>query len=339
MPRKARIDAPGALQHIIIRGIERKPIFKDSIDYQNFIERLNSILTDTSTPCYAWAQMTNHVHLLLRTGHAPLSTVMRRLLTGYAQQFNRRHKRHGHLFQNRYKSILCEEDQYLLELVRYIHLNPIRAGIVKDIKKLKSYSRCGHSVLMGKIKHLWQDSDYVLRLFGKTVGSARKAYSGFVFKGIALGKRPELVGGGLVRSSGGWSAFKAMRTTGLRAVSDERILGRSDFVESVLKQANEEYEKKTYAIAKGLDLDKLIAMVADYFKVDASLLLTSSRQRIVARARSIICALAVDKLAVSGTHVASMLNLSPSAVSKLVSRGRKDSRRDKIENIIFNLNH
>jgi len=188
---------------------------------------------------------------------------------------------------------------------------------------------------MGKIKHLWQDSDYVLRLFGNTVGSARKAFSGFVFKGIALDKRPELVDGGLVRSSGGWSALKAMRSTGLRAASDERILGSSDFVESVLKQANEEYEKKTYAIAKGLDLDKLIAMVADYFEINASLLSTSSRQRIVARARSIICALAVDRLAVSGAHVASMINLSPSAISKLVSRGRKDSSRNKIENIIF----
>jgi len=85
MPRKARIDAPGALQHIIIRGIEQQSIFNDTQDYQNFIERLGSILTDTSTPCYAWTQMTNHVHLLLRTGHAPLSTVMQRLLTGYAQ--------------------------------------------------------------------------------------------------------------------------------------------------------------------------------------------------------------------------------------------------------------
>lgn len=180
MPRKARIDAPGALQHIIIRGIERKPIFKDSKDYKNFIERLGTILTETLTPCYAWAQMTNHVHLLLRTGQTPLSTVMRRLLTGYAQQFNRRHKRHGHLFQNRYKSILCEEDLYLLELVRYIHLNPLRAKIVKDLEKLKSYPRCGHSVLMGKIDHPWQHTEYVLRLFGKTVRTARKAYSIFV---------------------------------------------------------------------------------------------------------------------------------------------------------------
>ena len=95
MPRKARIDAPGALHHIIIRGIERKPIFKDNRDYQNFIERLGNILTDTDTRCYAWALMQNHVHLLLRTGLVSISTVMRRLLTGYAQQFNLRYRFHS----------------------------------------------------------------------------------------------------------------------------------------------------------------------------------------------------------------------------------------------------
>ncbi|MGD8770078.1 MAG: hypothetical protein PVJ06_08540 [Desulfobacterales bacterium] len=169
---------------------------------------------------------------------------------------------------------------------------------------------------MGKIKHPWQHTDYVLRLFGKTVRTARRAYSDSVSKGISLGQRPDLVGGGLVRSSGGWSALKAIRSTGLRAVSDERILGSSDFVDSILKQANEEYEKKTFAIAKGLNLDKLIAAVADHFEIEPSLLASSSRQRTVARARSIICAIAVDKLIISGANVASMLSLSPSAVSK-----------------------
>lgn len=124
---------------------------------------------------------------------------MRRLLTGYAQHFNRRHKRHGQLFQNRYKSILCQEDPYLLELVRYIHLNPLRAKVVKDLKELKSYRYGGHSVLMGQVKHDWQDGDYVLGLFGKTVVAARKAYAVFIAKGVVLGRQPELVGGGLVR--------------------------------------------------------------------------------------------------------------------------------------------
>jgi len=118
MPRKARIDAPGALHHIVMRGIERKAIFKDGYDYRSFLDRMGALLTESSTACFAWALMPNHVHLLLRTGLTSISTVMRRLLTGHAVAFNKRHKRYGHLFQNRYKSFLCEEDAYLLELVR-----------------------------------------------------------------------------------------------------------------------------------------------------------------------------------------------------------------------------
>ncbi len=126
MPRKARVDAAGALRHIIIRGIERKKIYRDDGDRNNFLDRLDSILLDTRTQCYAWALIPNHAHLLLRTGLVPIATVMRRLLTGYAVSFNRKYRRHGQLFQNRYKSILCQEDPYLRELVRYIHLNPLR---------------------------------------------------------------------------------------------------------------------------------------------------------------------------------------------------------------------
>ena len=136
MPRKARIDAPGALQHVIARGIERRKIFRDEIDRDNFLDRLGTILSDTNTVCYAWALLPNHFHLLLRTGTVPLSNVMRRLLTGYAVSFNLRHQRHGHLFQNRFKSILCQEDAYLMELVRYIHLNPLRAKSVNGLTDL-----------------------------------------------------------------------------------------------------------------------------------------------------------------------------------------------------------
>ena len=102
MPRKARIDAPGALNHIIVRGIERRRIFLDDHDRDNFIDRLGDIITDTETFCFGWALIPNHLHLLLRTGKTSLSTVMRRLLTGYAVFYNRRHRRHGQLFQNRF---------------------------------------------------------------------------------------------------------------------------------------------------------------------------------------------------------------------------------------------
>jgi len=337
MPRKARIDAPGALHHIVIRGIERKPIFKDEQDYNNFLNRMGRILKESSTACFAWALMTNHVHLLLRTGLSPLSTVMRRLLTGHAVSFNRRHRRYGYLFQNRYKSFLCEEDPYLLELVRYIHLNPVRVGIVPDLTALNKYPKSGHAVIMGSIKQDWQDTNYVLAYFGKKANTARKAYETYVSKGISTGRRPDLVGGGLIRSIGGWSALKDLRETNTRVISDERILGSSEFAEAVLSNANEVYERKTEILAKGFKIDQLIMTVAEYLGLDVDLIVRKGSKRSIALARSIICALAVDRLIFSGADVARKLNITPSAVSKLVVRGRGESILHEVEAKIFEI--
>ena len=330
MPRKARIDAPGALHHIIIRGIERRCIFKDSLDYQNFLKRLGSILSETETPCFAWALMPNHIHLLLRTGYVPVSLIMRRLLTGYAQQFNRRHRRHGQLFQNRFKSILCEEDIYFLELVRYIHLNPLRGRIVENLKQLKRHPYTGHGVIMNAFKNKWQDKDYVLRMFATKDGAARKYYEEFVAKGVGLGRRPELVGGGLIRSAGGWLALKALRFSATRIMGDERILGSSSFVEEVLKRANEEYEQRTLAERRGLDFDIIIQAVANNFEIDQHLLKSASKQRKASQTRSIICFLAVEKLRMTGREVAHRLHVTPSAVSKMLIRGRSDGSSELI---------
>jgi putative transposase len=118
MPRRSRIDTPGALYHVMVRGIERGVVFRSDGDRDHFLERLRGILQETEIRCYAWALNPNHFHLVLGTGSVPISTVMRRLPTGYALWYNRIHHRHGHLFQNRFKSILCQEDVYLLELQR-----------------------------------------------------------------------------------------------------------------------------------------------------------------------------------------------------------------------------
>jgi len=245
MPRQARLDAPGLLQHIMARGIERKEIFKDDQDRQSFLERLSVILEGTQTQCYAWALIPNHFHLLLRTGLTPLSKVMRRLMTGYAVTFNKRHKRSGHLFQNRYKSVVCEEDPYLLELIRYIHLNPLRAGMVKDLKELDKYPWTGHSAILSRRKNSLipvlekevtsadkriafsqfcpetekatinpenpvdpvknkplakKTIEDVLLQFGDKLREARRRYRQFVKEGVDQGSRPELQGGGLVRT-------------------------------------------------------------------------------------------------------------------------------------------
>ena len=115
MPRSARLDAPGVLHHVIIRGIERKSIFRDGTDRDDFLARFEDLIPTTTIACYAWALLSNHAHILLRTGDMPLATFMRRLLTGYAGGVNRRHKRVGPLFQNRFRSIVCQEDAYLKE--------------------------------------------------------------------------------------------------------------------------------------------------------------------------------------------------------------------------------
>jgi len=159
---------------------------------------------------------------------------MRRLLTGYTVSDNRRHKRHEQLFQNRYQSIICQEDVYFLELVRYIDLNPVRSGVLANLEEVERYPYCGHSALIGKRMREWQAIGYVLRYFGKRAGAARKAYRSNVEKGIALGKRPELTGGGLIRSLGGWDEVKKRRLSGQdRIKSDQRILGESEFAMDV----------------------------------------------------------------------------------------------------------
>ena len=135
----ARLDAPGVLHHVMIRGIERRKIFRSNKDRQDFVERLENLWPDMQIKCYAWVFIPNHAHFLFRTGIQPLSQLMRRLLTGYVIGFNHRHGRQGQLFQNRFKSIICQKETYLLELVRYIHLNPIRARMIQNLNKVKSF--------------------------------------------------------------------------------------------------------------------------------------------------------------------------------------------------------
>jgi REP element-mobilizing transposase RayT len=323
MPRKARIDAPGALHHIICRGIAKNKIFADAKDRLSFLKRLDKILTDTNTPCYAWALMPNHFHLLLRTGLVPIATVMRRLLTAYAIYHNRRHDRQGHLFQNRYKSILCQENTYLLELVRYIHLNPLRGKLVKDINQLDKYPYCGHSTILGNTSNSWQEIDKILGLFHNKRYLAHRYYRNFVKKGIGQGRRPELVGGGLVRSVGGWSALISMRQAKNYQKGDERILGDGDFVEQTLKAANEAMERKSALRAQGIDLDGIANRVAYLLDMDPAAVWASGRYRHIVKARSLLCYWAVRELGTSMALLSKMLNISIPAVSKSVVRGEK----------------
>src|SRR5688572_28835201 len=164
----------------MIRGIEKKRIVLDEQDRKDFVRRLGLLAVETKTAVYAWALMSNHAHLLVCSGPTGLAKFMRRFLTGYAVSYNLRHRRHGHLFQNRYKSIVCDGESYFSELVRYIHLNPLRVKVVADLRELERYPYCGHGVILGTVKNQWQDRDSVLSQFGNQEGDAKGAYRRFV---------------------------------------------------------------------------------------------------------------------------------------------------------------
>ena len=235
MPRQPRLDIPGTLHHVIVRGIDSGAIVRDDRDRAEFTTRLSDTAGATGTTIYAWALLPNHAHLLVRSGPAGLPTFMRRLLTGYAVVFNHRHRRSGHLFQNRYKSIVCEEDAYFRELVRYIHLNPLRAGQVPDLGALDGYPWAGHAGILGRGDQPFLDRRGVLAWFGTSERSACRSYCRYMAEGIPLGRRPNLVGGGLVRSLGGWSEVRAVRRRGEPQMADPRVLGSGDFVGRMLR--------------------------------------------------------------------------------------------------------
>jgi putative transposase len=195
MPRQARLDSPGTLHHVMIRGIEKKRIVLDEQDRKDFVRRLGLLAVETKTAVYAWALMSNHAHLLVCSGTAGLAKFMRRLLTGYAVSYNLRHRRHGHLFQNRYKSMVCDGDSYFTELVRYIHLNPLRVELVKNLRQLERYPYCGHGTILGAQSNAWQDRDSVLAQFSQREAEAKEAYRRYIAEGVVLERRPELVEG------------------------------------------------------------------------------------------------------------------------------------------------
>ena len=314
MPRQARLDAPRVLHHIIARGIEGTKIFRTKGDRLDFVERLETLGEAKALVIYAWALMPNHFHLLVRTGKEPLPTSMRKLLTGYVVNFNRRHKRSGHLFQNRYKSIICETDPYLLELTRYIHLNPLRAGLMSNLEELGSFPWSGHSAILGRVKRPWQDTDTVLACFSPKRGKAIARYESFVRKGVSMGRRPELVGGGLIRSTGGWSQVLSYRRQGVRSASDARILGSSGFVERLLKEI-EEREKKTLRLKRKIKgLSSLAKEIAQSEGITIKALRSGARSRGISRARRLFSHMAVSRMGYSGAQVARFLGVTTSAV-------------------------
>jgi putative transposase len=208
-----------------------------------------------------------------------------------------------------------------LELVRYIHLNPLRAGLIESYGELNSYAFCGHEAILGRSRMEWQDTDYVLKRFSGKRRPARQRYEEYVKEGIGMGSRPELIGGGLIRSLGEWSAVKTMRMADAYQKGDERILGDGDFVQEVLSAAAERLERRYRIAGEGHDFTWLVARVAELTDVPVDRVVAPGRSRAISQARSLLCFWATCELGMSQTDLAQRLQMTQSAVSQAIQRG------------------
>lgn len=320
MPRQARLDVPGALHHIMVRGIDKSIIFRDDEDRRRFLDRLGHAVEEGKSSVYAWVLMENHVHILFKSGKYGISTLMRKVLTWYAQYFNRRHRRTGHLFENRFKSILCEEDNYLLALIRYIHLNPVRAKIVETIEQLDRHPWSGHRALMGKTEYAWMDVDRVLSEFGSKRRKAMNEYRAFIREGLGQGRLPELTGGGLIRSKGGWSQVLSARRSGRKEEFDERILGSGDFVNTILKEAEEKAKHQLKLRRAGKTLTNIVQEECKKERISPAEITMGGRRGRISSVRARIAKRGLEELGLPYAEIARHVGVNTSSVRKAVLR-------------------
>ncbi len=243
---------------------------------------------------------------------------MRRFLTGYALAYNRRHQRQGPLFQNRYQSIVCEEEVYFTELVRYIHLNPLRAKLVRTVEELDTYPWSGHAVVMGTVAQAWQARESMLGWFGETAGRATRAYRHYVAEGLKQGRRPELVGGGLIRSRGGWSEVVTLRRQGQRELADERVLGGEEFVATLLTEAEARVQRQLGVRQKGPGVAAVIDRACQKAGVSAPELRGGSRRGPLSQLRATLAHQLVVDCGLALAEVARQLGVTSSAIYQAV---------------------
>ncbi|MEA2626910.1 MAG: REP-associated tyrosine transposase [Candidatus Binatota bacterium] len=318
MPRTARLDTRGALHHVRARGVERAAIFLDDRDRADFVARLGHLADAGALRVFAWALMPNHIHLLVQTGGQPLHRSMRALLAGYATRFNRRHLRVGHLFQNRYKSTVCEDEPYFLKLVQYVHLNPV-PKVVPDVDTLANYPWTGHSALLGIHSRRWQDRASVLARFDDEPARARALYEQYV-RGGADDGAPAVAGGGLIHGRDGTRYVADLRRGRERFTSHERILGSPEFVERVISAVDG-------SRSRPMPLDELVERVCAHVGIATAAVQGAGKGRMICNARRGIAFLWTLHLGRSGRELAKSLGLCPSAVYRSARLGRGEAAR------------
>ena len=296
MARKPRIHLSGGFYHVILRGNAGQSVFPAAVDRYRFFLLLQEGTCRFGYRVHAFCFMTNHIHLVLQPGEIPLSRSMQNLSFRYTRWINWREKRTGHLFQGRYKAVLVDGDIYLQELVRYIHLNPVRADMVQSPEE---YPWSSHRAYLGKEFFPWLTMDVVLEQFSKSSGKARTAYEAFVLDGLGEEQQPEFSGGG----------------------EDSRLLGDDSFADKCLSWRGD--------MARHLTLQEIIDKVCNAYVIDEAGLKTSSQQRVASEARAVVGWLAREMGCATFTAVGKFVNRDVGSISSSVRRLSKRMQEEQ----------
>lgn len=287
MARKPRIHLPGGLYHVMLRGNGGQPVFLTDDDRYRFYLLLQEGANRFGFRVHAFCLMKNHIHLALQCGDIPISRAMHNLSFRYTRWINWREKRAGHLFQGRYKAVLVDGDSYLLELVRYIHLNPVRAGMVESPEE---YPWSGHSAYLGKEVLLWLTRDWVLGQFGETVVKSRAGYMRFVLEGLNEEHRPEFHGSG----------------------NDTRLLGDDNFMDKCLYGTTEKPIRLT--------LQEIVNKICLAYAIDETRLKAPVQERVASEARAVVGWLANNLGGITLSEVGRFLGRDVGSISSSIRR-------------------
>ncbi|OGL04801.1 MAG: hypothetical protein A3I03_11135 [Candidatus Rokubacteria bacterium RIFCSPLOWO2_02_FULL_68_19] len=309
MPRRPRLEVPGACYHVIARGNRQAAIFHDDLDHRHFLRRLEAYRRRYSFSLYAYVLMTNHVHLLVETAESPLHKIMHGVQFTYAQYYNRRYETAGHLFQGRYRAILCDRDTYLLELVRYIHLNPARTQAGLDPW---CYPWSSHAAYMGRPSPVTVETSFVLRQFAPRLGQARRAYLAFLANGLAQADQP------WYEDAGG-----------------QRVLGGEEVIRKAVRMLAP--DRGAAGSATEVPFDSLLRAVAGACGVTPANLLQPDRRRDMVNPRAMLVFLAREWSRLRNDDRGRRLRRDPSMISRLYARyadGRNRSIEAKISQLL-----
>ena len=294
MPRKPRLHQPGGLYHVILRGNNRQAIFFDSDDRRRWESLIEVGLGVYMHRIHAYCWMTNHVHMAIQCHERPLSGFMRFIASQYSRATNKKMHRTGHLFERRHRAILVQADSYLLELIRYIHLNPIRAGMVDSIE---DYPWCSHHAYLSGDSPVWLTLNWALSAFGDSLHDARRQYARFVQTECPTSIREKFSDG---------------------SDKDHRILGDDGFFASLEMQAIPPKAQQT--------LEELARIICQKYDVSVAELRSPSRERRYAAIRAEVGLTAVEEGVASNAELARYFNRNQSGMSRAINQLRQKSK-------------